>query len=195
MSDPWDPPADLSGGFIVFEMTNGIYQHRQRIHVAPFDASSLDYASAHGSTTNISDDLSLWATQWERFYNSAWTLTVLSLWQIVSGVRTQVLPPPTLSQPGTASSVAPTSVAGEWIFNFKSIGGHRGRIAMITADGWTLGGPQTFVGGSGNKFEDVVAALSGTDTGFVCHDGTKFTNYARVTSVENRRLRRHFHLD
>ena len=113
MADPWDPPLDLSGGYFVAEYSNGVYTHRKRLHVLPFNPSTLLYISAPGSEAGVGATATAFFNEWKVFYTSAWTISLLSVWQNVGGgVFAPCIPPVVAPVAGTNGGLESVSPAG-----------------------------------------------------------------------------------
>lgn len=192
---PWDPPLDTSGGFIVFQYTNGSHTHRMRVHVAPFNKATRLYLSAHGTENGLDDTSVNFIDVVKPFYTAAWSFSVLSEWHWNSGVLEPVLPPTVLgSEVGTSGGSEAISPDLEKIINGRSSSGGRYRFTMIEAAGLTLVGPSTISSSSSGATGAFMAYVSGANTGVVAHDGGAIVDYARQTVGENRRLRRAYRL-
>jgi hypothetical protein len=86
--------------------------------------------------------------------------------------------------------------AEEYIANFSTLGGDRARVIFIAAAGLNARGPFTINTSSGSPHGDMMLYLAVPgSTQVVGHDGHQVVNYAKVTIVENRRLRRRYQLN
>lgn len=196
MAHPWDPPADASGGFFVLQYSNGVYTHRQRLHVLPFNASTLAYTSPPGSEANVPATIGAWENIWEAFYGTAWSISVLSIWQIVSGVPVLLPTVPTVTATGTVTTGSEAKLpSGEVIFNFRTTLGNRARIVFIAPRNWDVTDPQVVNPGSTAPFGTLMTYITGANTAIVAHDGSKLPGTAKVTQPYNRRLRRRYRED
>lgn len=197
MPNPWDPPDDPTGGYVLLEYSNGVYFHRQRFHINHFDASSFDYVSPGSREANVGTTLTNYATQWQNFYTDAWTLRLVDVVQQVSdGVFTPVTPPPPFTPVvGASTDAVAASPAGMTIFNGVTTNGGRMRPTLIANTLWDANAPEIATSATSGRVGDMIAYLSGSDTQIVGHDGGLLVDYCRLTFPLNRRLRRHYHLD
>lgn len=192
-----DPaPQDLSGGFFVGEYVKGNLRHRQRVHVLPFNDTTLDYTSPRGTETNVSDTALAWATVWAAFYDTGWTWSVQSVWSLSSGTPTVLPVLPAVSASGSVSGggiVAPKLLSGEAIFNFRTTLGNRGRFIFIAKNGWEAVPPGNVDTSSSGAEGGLMTYLRSADCMVVFHDGTQPVDHAIETFPYNSRLRRHYH--
>lgn len=210
------PPADQSGGYMILGLTNGTDTHRMKVHVLPFsltnfvvggvagasDDGNHDYAYTGsrpaGSEMGITDTFAALAAMVKGYYHSNWTITLVSLYQMQSGIPVEIFPTPTPTPVAGSSSAA--DAAGQYRalqvnYNFRTSGGHRARIVLTGSDQSSLQTPfqQVPLTGTGsNRDSNFVAYLTGANTAVVGHDGQKLQPPAHVTFVVNRRLRRHY---
>lgn len=197
-TDPWDPPLDGSGGYFILEYANGIYVHRQRLHIGEFDPSNFLYSAPRGSETHVADTLAAWANIWKLFYTSSWTLSFLSLTHhdVFADTFAPVVPPPAFTPTaGTASGAESTSPAGETTLNLHTTGGNRMKVVLIANQGWDAQNPTIDTSATSGRVGTLMAYLSGANSMIAGHDGRQPVNYSHTTYAMNRRLRRHYHLD
>lgn len=218
MAIPSAPP-DKSGGFMTVQYTNGTDTHRQRLHLLPFsttqfvpgagatapgaDSGNHDYAytpfRSGGPESGIVDTFAAYAAKWAPLYSTAWSLTLLNLYQNVGNVLTEVpLLPITSAQPGTSAGATQVGLrrAAEVVFNIKTVGGARARLVYIAQciDQPEENIPYTLTPTAGGTvpYQGIMGYISGTATGIVGRDGTPLAATAHVTGSINRRLRRHY---
>jgi hypothetical protein len=198
MANPWDPPADLSGGFFINEYTKANMLHRQQVHVLAFNASTLDYTSPPGLETNVEDTITAWNAAWADFYDDGWTMVNQSIWQVVSNVATLLPIVSSHTATGTitgGSIVAPALLSGSNIFNWRTGSGRKGKFVFIAPNGWDVAEPFIATHTSGGPVGGLMTYLISTDSAIRFRDGSKPIDYATVTSPINMRLRRHYHED
>lgn len=196
MSDPWDPPADHSGGYFIAQYTNGVYTHRSRVHVDVFNVLTLNYSVAHGSESSVGQTIANFFNQWKVFYTNAWTISLLSLWAMESGIPVEIAIPPTVTPVvGTNGGAEAASPAGEQIWNLKTTNGGRARIIQVANALWSPAAPAIYTSASAGAPGAFMTYLSGVNCAIVGHDGGSLLNMAKVTTPINRRLRRHYRLD
>lgn len=196
MPDPWDPPLDTSGGFFIAQYTNGVRTHKQRLHVDHFTPATQQYTAPSATETFVSDTIAAWWQVWKLHYTVAWTISNLELWAIIGGVPVLQAPPP-LPTPvvGTAAGPEAETPAQEQIVNMKTGGGHAARIILISAANLIATAPFTVNNASGAPWGATMTYLSGINTKLVGHDGQHFVDFAKITVIENRRLRRRYGLN
>ncbi len=194
------PPADLSGGFLILQYTNGTRLHKMRVHLAPFNpggGTTVPYVTPTTGEHSINDTFFALATLLAPYFPNTWSISGAALYQMVSGSPVEVFPVPTsgavvgTSAGAEASGEAP---AAEMIFNFKTELGNRARLVIIGSNAWAPNSPAIITTSSGGTAHDqaLVAYLTGTNTEIVGHDGTKFSGNAHLTYPFNRRLRKHY---
>lgn len=211
------PPPDASGGFFVLQYANGTDTHRARVHVLPFsttkfiigggtpsvdnDDGSHDYAyqpdRTAGMESGISDTFQAYVNVIKPYFAASWVFTLASLYKINAGVPTEIFPVPNVSPiAGSNNNPAPTGVkrALELIFNLRTAGGRRARFVMIAPNNnFVEDVPQVVsptIGGANDKA--LMAYLISDGTAIVGHDGQKLQSQGHLTTVYNRRLRRHY---
>lgn len=189
------PPQDLTGGFIVFQYQKGNIRHRALIHVGEFSAGTQDYTTPRGSETNVADTALAYATQFMNWYDDLWNMTVLSVWQMVSGVPVLQGLAPVISVTGAITGgaiIAPQLESGMQVWSFHTTLGNRAKIIQITINGWGSIEPATVNSSSSGPAGSLMTYLTGADTMIVAKDNTLLPNKARLTYPYNSRLRRHY---
>ena len=194
------PPPDNSGGFLILQYTNGTRLHKMRVHLIPFipgGGASVPYVTPPGTEHSINDTFFALASLMAPYFTSAWSISGAALYQMVSGVPTEVFPVPTSGAVvGTAAGSDATGEvpAGEMIFNFKSTLGNRAKLIIIGSSQWAANAPAIVTTTTGGAARDqaMVAYLTGVNTAIVAHDGSKFTGNAHLTYPLNKRLRKHY---
>lgn len=197
------PPPDLSGGFMTLIYSNGQDSHRIRIHVLPFNATPVGGTNDRNySPVPLGTEHSLQATftgfssVWSNFFDNTWTIQVLNLYQMQSGVPVELFPPPVFSAVTGVGASATVGIerALEVIFSGKTSGGKAMRIILIGAGGYSAAVPSSVTGNAaGTPEQKMVAYLTSVNTAIVGHDGNIFaSNPARRLVPVNRRLRRHY---
>lgn len=199
------PPADLSGGYMVLQYTNGTDTHKMKVHTIPFGSTpsgannTYTYSGAGGlpahTETDTNATFAALGALWAPYYNNAWTLTVAAIYVIASGVPTQlpIIPSPAAVTGTNSTATTGIARAAEKIFNFRTTGGNRARFILVGSAAEVIGVPiQTVANSGGNADQQLVAYLTGNATAITAHDGTKMLSPAKQTLPYNRRLRRHY---
>jgi len=196
MADPWDPPADLSGGYFIVEYTNGAgLTHRQRLHVIEFNLATLVYTAPPGSELNVGDTLVAWGNIWKLHYTDAWTLNLISVWHNNGdGTFTNCVPPSFTPVVGTNTNPEAASPAGETIIIARTVGGDKFKIVFISPAEWEPVAKAYITSASSGAPGALMTYLTGSDTAIVAHDNTQPINYASISSPINDRLWRAYHL-
>jgi hypothetical protein len=195
MSDPWDPPLDLSGGYFVAEYRFGNQVHRQRMHVAPYNATTFNYTVPYTTEISVQDTIVNWFTQWQAFYTSSWTMNLLSLWHAASGVFSPITPPAVSGVSGTNTNPESSSPAGEAIWIARTPGGNKFKLILIAPAQWDPAAPVVVTPASSGPPGALATYLTGGDTGIVARDNTHPDPYFYVSYPINDRLYRHYHLN
>jgi hypothetical protein len=211
-------PADLSGGFMTINYNaTSTDVHRMRVHLAPFSLSQFVTGSPEtitsvddgkhnfaynpvlpgvGSENGVNDTFQAFCNLLRPFYPTLTSFSLLNLYQMQSGQPVEIFPTPAPTPiAGSSGAAAPVGQprAGEIIYNFRTVGGHKARLILIgPASDWSDATPYTVTPTSGGDAaqQALIAYLSGGATGIVGHDGSKLNASAHVTQVVNRRLRR-----
>ena len=197
------PPPDLSGGFMTLIYSDNTDSHRIRIHVPPFNAAitgagnDRTYSPVPAATEHtLAATFTGFSSVWSNFFNNAWTIQPLNLFQMQSGVPVELFPAPTFAAVTGAGASATTGIARaiEVLFAGKTTFGHAMRITLIGAGGYSADVPTSVTGNAaGTPEQKMIAYLAGVNTAIVGHDGFPWaSNPARRLLPINRRLRRHY---
>lgn len=187
------PATDLSGGFLVVKYSGGGVSHKLRLHVCQFSASTgLPYAAGGlGTETDLLTTFSNFAARWAPFVNTGWAITLDAVFNLTSNVLSEVYnwtPPAQVS--GTNTN-APTRPENFFCYNFRTSGGRKARIFLLSQPGWGYNAPFAIASSTtAGANEALVAYLTGSLTQVVGRDNTKLLAPARATTGINARLRR-----
>lgn len=199
----YDPPLDLSGGYVVLSYSNGTDTHRQRFHLRAFtqgegtNVYTYTTPNSGGSPeTTVDATLAAYLEFVKVFYNSTWTWRLDSLWKRTGANDfTQQFPVPTLAPVAGTGTVEVTGIqrCQETILNFRTAAGRRMRMVYVAEQQNEVTTPVFYgANSSGNNTEKLIAYLVGNVTGIVAHDNSQPVAPAHITFPYNRRLRRHY---
>lgn len=199
------PPGDNAHARLRIKYSNGVHNHRMNVHLAGAiltpsgafnDYSYVGGAPAGSTETSVIGSFTGLVYAIKGLFTAEWYFSVDALYQVNSGVSTEVFPAPAPAPlPGAITGAETTVPEGEIIFNFRTVGGHHARIVLIESQEWInyIPGGQIQAATGGNPLlAAVVAYMGGTDTAVVGHDGTHVTPLAHITTPYNRRLRKHY---
>jgi hypothetical protein len=199
------PPGDNAHARLRIKYSNGVHSHRMNVHLAGAilspsgtfnDYNYVGGAPAGSTETSVIGTFTGLVYAIKGLYTAGWLFTIDALYQVNSGVSTEMFPAPAPAAIQGAITGAETTIPeGMIVFNFRTVGGHRARIECIESQeyiNYIPGGQvQASIGGNA-LLAAVVAYMGGTDTAVVGHDGTHAQPLAHVTTPYNRRLRRHY---
>lgn len=196
---------DASGGYAIVQYSNGTYTHKLRFHfdkVANGDLT-LTYVVANGTETTVFDTFTNLVNILREFYDNTWAFSLQAVYQNIGPdpnnaghyIFVQMFgwapPAALLGTGGTATTVNNAPLQGN--YNMHTSAGGRARIITIGAGGAVYNAPVTYTANTGgNTAQQLVAYLTGANTGLRGHDGAKLVGSAHATFIVNRRLRRRY---
>jgi len=195
------PPPDLSGGYMVFQYSDGTHIHRQRVHVPTFNSAVIPfpynypYAPALGGLeVGIGDTAADYMAKAGVFYAASFTITLVGLFQNVGGVITEIFPLPVVAP---FVCLVPSNPAG-WLpenfyqLNMRTAGGHKVKFIFLSPAILLTTGPTINPADTASDVDKFVLYVTTATNGIRAHDGTMPLSPSHTTYGENRRLRRHY---
>lgn len=194
------PPPDASGGYMLFEFTDGTRSHKHKVHVAPFSTSTGLYTSPGGSETSPTDTAGAYLDHVKNMYNSNWSLIEQELWQrtgtpsiftimgftLASGRTGAGTPQPNQDDyaPRQITAITATAVPNEKL-----------KLIYLSVDQLGLGATPVVTSGpatGGTAFDALAAYLISTNCMIRAHNGQKPVGATRYVRCLNHRLRRKY---
>jgi hypothetical protein len=191
---------DLAGGFIELVLSNTLYRHRCRLHVAPFTSGTggLGYVTPPAGLFSDADPTvtaSALMALIQPLYTTDWSIRLNRLVQMVNGQPQEVLPVPSVA--GVAGSAStPTNIyapAGQITLATRDTQGKPFRFVLLGSPFWQpIGRGQVNDNASGTSSEKLVHFFA--NNGAVrSHAGNKPIAPMWQTWALNNRLRREYH--
>lgn len=190
------PPLDNSGGYMVVKYSNGSITHRLRVHLAPFNADATGTYSGGSPPAegNVAATFTAFVAKLLAYYNTTWTFSLDAVYRNVAGVIGEIF---TITAPATQAGTLnagafPNPLTETFVCqNWKTSGGGRARIFLITPSGWTYSVALNVVPNAGGNADQVLAAyMVSAATGVRGHDGNVLAGNMRKTLGVNKRIRR-----
>lgn len=200
--EPSTEGKDLSGGFIQLRISNGTYRHKCKVHVAPFTVSSgslLYNTPPSGLFSDAGPDVTASGLipLLQVYYSSDWTISLESIWQMVSGEPQQVFPTPVVaSAAGTGVQTAGLQWTPEsqMTLTTRDDHGHPFRFVLLSRANWAAYGPATVQAVSGGTADQKLVNFLASNGAIRSHAGNKVLAPMTALFTINRRLRRAYHL-
>lgn len=203
----WTPPPapeyategqDLSGGFMIITATNGQYTHRHKLHLWPFDPSTLNYAAnfpgpaGSGFDTTPTATASAYMPLLALCYPTGYTLSMSRLVHLSNNVFSDV----TFTAPSTVAGAGGTAAVSnppdcQTTLSFKDTARNRARIVILHDQHWYPKPPEIYDGSGTSAYGQIVKMIT-TQSHVVSEKGLPLVAPATAHYALNRRLRRHY---
>lgn len=191
-------PSDKSGGYILFEFTNGSQLHKHKVHVDPFDASTGLYTSPGGAELSPHDTAAAYLQAIKALYNTSWSLFAQEVWRRSGTPSVFTIDghslPAGISGIGTPGAGQPEYVPFQLtLIMSTSIPNEKLRLIYLGQDQVGIGSTafsSTGSGGAVAELDTITAYLLSTACMVRAHNGDKPRGAARITRCLNHRLRR-----
>lgn len=195
------PPADNSGGYMISTYTNGTDTHHQRMHLRPFDNTATFTSPPAAGNPTVMAEWSAYLALLKLNALNSWTFTLTAIFKNNGdGTFTELFgwsPPAPVVGTVVGSTPNDQTRAMQDSFNFRDGFGGRARLILIAQDTSLESAAPSVVAGapagtSQQKLVDYLTNQSPVKSNIVSHGGHALQSPARLVTVVNRRLRRHY---